>query len=105
LSLHEHARFLLEDLRSVQLLENKENQTSPFEWPIREASVNSYHDSFCLEIRYLDRQVARWMETLQGCMWLIHAGNCWGNPGAEVICRSEMVMPLIQTVRPHMWLI
>lgn len=99
MTLHNQARFLEDDNHPIEVYKGKDNETIPFEWRFDEpvAYINSYNNSSTMNFRHLNIQDAGWEETLQRCVWLMQInGNC--SPGAAVSCRSEMVLPLIQTV-------
>jgi hypothetical protein len=105
ITLHQHARFLTTDRHLIGFLQDKKSRTAPFDWCVGDLpDQNNYHDSPKLDIGHLRKDDTGWEETLQGLIWLLQTNSlmagaiCDFYPGAAVDCRSEMVLPLIQTV-------
>jgi hypothetical protein len=104
MTLHRHARLLTNNTHPLGLLQDKKSRTDPFEWSFDLYYEKHYDDFPTLDIRFLGKGDLGWEETLQGCVWLSQTNSQMAGrvschyPGAAVECRSEMVLPLIQTV-------
>jgi hypothetical protein len=98
ITIHEGGRFLTNDKYPVESLQDKHSQTDPFQWTVERFNTNCWKETYpILDIRHLPKDDAGWVETLQGCMWLMQTNDRW-RPGAAVRCRSDMVVPLLRTV-------
>jgi hypothetical protein len=105
ITLHKLARFLMDETYPLKFLQEKKSRTDPFEWCVGDLpDQNNYDDSPKLDIRHLCKDDVRWEESLQAIVWLLQTNSlmagsiCDFYPGAAVDCRSELVLPLIQTV-------
>lgn len=95
LTLHKHARLVINDQFPLSSLLK----------PIRQGwSVDTFRD--CqdnyfsvprLDIRHLGK-CETLNETLQSCAWLLQQSSPRCHTAAKVHCRSEVVMPLLETV-------
>jgi hypothetical protein len=104
LTLHKDARFSTNEAYPLEFLQDSESPTEPSEWSFDMPEDNSFELSPEVDIRHLSKDDTGYQETLQGVVWLLHVDRClrWLRrhryPGADVRCRSEMVLPLLQTV-------
>jgi hypothetical protein len=103
MTLHEHARFSTTEEYPIDLLQDKESDTDPFFWSVDVPDMNDFNISPKLDIRHLRLDDVGCVETIQACVCLMQTNsilplgvNC--HPGADVICRSDIVMPLFRTV-------
>ncbi|KAJ9093846.1 hypothetical protein QFC21_006217 [Naganishia friedmannii] len=103
IALHKHARYITNDIYPLEFLQHKKSRTDPFEWEFEAQDEHGYDISPKLDLRLLNKEDQAWDETLQGVIWLLQTNSLMAGvlddhrPGAEVDCRSEMVMPLVQT--------
>lgn len=105
ITLHQHARLLTSHKYPLKFLQDKQSKIHPFEWSHEAYDEHGFDISLKLDIRHLKTEDERWIATMQGCIWLLHTNSemaeltVENRPGAEVNCRSEIVLPLVQTVR------
>jgi hypothetical protein len=98
LTLHEHARLLTTDAHPVNFLSNKRDDADSFDWSFDLRDCNAeYMTPRELDIRHLRKDTIGLEETLQACVWLLQKDVCY-QWEANVICYSDMVLPLYRTV-------
>jgi hypothetical protein len=100
MTLHKNARFVTNDLHSLESLQHKESDTEPFEWAFILPNINSYKNTPKLDVSHLTKDTVGIQETLQGCVWLLQTNSLSIDHalGAAVTCRAEMILPLLYTV-------
>jgi hypothetical protein len=104
ITIYKDARFLTNDQYLIEFLQRKKTRTNPFDWSFSVIGPNDYENSPKLDVTRLSKDNDGWEETLQGCIWLSQTNIMMAVstdeyfPGLAVACRSDMVLPLVQTV-------